>query len=173
MDIASELKDLMLREPRWTLASADSLTCGRVQAKIGSVSGASGYLQGGLTAYNLEQKVRLLGVDRAEAEATDCVSQAVAEQMAAGACRMFGSDLAVAATGFAEPNMARDIKVPMAWWAVRHELGDGRAVVRSGVVEVPGAERAQVQEAVAVAVLGQLVNYLREARRPGGVARGP
>lgn len=168
MDIATELKELLLREPRWTVASADSLTCGRVQAKIGSVSGASAYLQGGLTAYNLEQKVKLLGVDRAEAEASDCVSQAVAEQMAEGACRLFGSDLAVAATGFAEPNLARGIKVPMAWWAVRHELGDGRAVARSGVVEVPGAVRTQVQDAVAAAVLGQLVIYLREARRPGG-----
>ncbi len=165
MEIAAELKELFLREPPWTLAAAESLTSGRVQARIGAVPGASQYFLGGLTAYTLEQKVRHLGIDRVEAEACDCVSQAIAEQMARGASALFDSDLAIATTGYAEPNPERGIKAPTAWWAVWHHLGDGRAAVRSGLVEVPGASRIQAQDTVTAAVLGQLAGYLREARR--------
>ena len=88
----NDLKELLLRAPRLTLAVAESLTAGQVQARIASVSGSSGYFLGGITAYTLEQKVRHLGVDRAAADPVDCVSAKVAEEMAAGAIRLFGSD---------------------------------------------------------------------------------
>jgi len=39
----SELKDLMLRPSRLTLAVAESLTCGRVQARVGTISGARSF----------------------------------------------------------------------------------------------------------------------------------
>ena len=81
----SDLKALMLREPRLTLAVAESLTCGRLQARIGAISGASDFFLGGVTAYSLDQKVRHLGVNRAGAAAVNSVSGAVAEQMARGA----------------------------------------------------------------------------------------
>jgi len=82
-----ELKELMLRPPRLTLAVAESLTCGRVQARIGAIPGASEFFLGGITAYSLEQKVRHLGVDRATAEPVNAVSAEVAEQMARGYAR--------------------------------------------------------------------------------------
>src|SRR4051794_32647968 len=99
----SELKTLMLGPPRWTLSVAESLTSGQVQTRIGAISGASQFFLGGVTAYTLEQKVQLLGVDRSLAEPVDCVSAEVAEQMARGACRLFGSDVSIATTGYAEP----------------------------------------------------------------------
>ena len=34
----TELKDLMLASPPLTLAAAESLTCGRVQARVGEIS---------------------------------------------------------------------------------------------------------------------------------------
>ena len=68
-----ELKELLLRPPRLTLAVAESVTCGRVQARIGAISGASEFFLGGITAYSLEQKVRHLGVDRAAAVAVNAV----------------------------------------------------------------------------------------------------
>lgn len=164
MDAAGHLKELLMREPRWSVAAAESLTCGRVQAKIGSVSGASAYFRGGITAYSIEEKVRLLGVDRALAEAVDSVSREIAEQMARGACLAFGSDVALATTGYAEPNPSRGVPYPMAWWSVWHDLRDGRAAVRSGMLDLPGADRIRAQETVAAAALGELVNYLRTAR---------
>jgi nicotinamide-nucleotide amidase len=160
----SELKQLLLRAPRLTLAVAESMTCGHVQARIGAVSGASEYFLGGLTAYSLEQKVRHLGVNRAQARRVNCVSQRVAVEMAQGACALFGADLAVATTGDAEPSRADGIRAPMAWWALCHRQRGGKAVIISGLVEMPGAKRMAAQERVAQEVLGALVAYLRELR---------
>ena len=158
----TELKELMLQPTRRTLAVAESLTCGRVQARIGAISGASEFFLGGITAYSLDQKVRHLGVDRAVAAPVKSVSAAVAEQMARGVCTLFGSELGLATTGYAESS--KDAPQPFAWWALSHELGDDRRTVRSGRVECPGATRVQVQEKVAEAVVAELVKYLRELR---------
>jgi nicotinamide-nucleotide amidase len=158
------LRRLLLHRPALTLAVAESLTCGHVQARIGAVSGASDYFLGGITAYALAQKVRLLGVNRAHARRVDCVSQRVAVEMAAGAGARFGADLAVATTGYAEPNPAAGIKVPMAWWALWHRQRGGGAVIVSGHLEMPGAGRVAAQERVAREVLDALTAYLREWR---------
>ena len=164
--LPAELKALMLAEPRRTLATAESLTCGRVQARIGEISGASNYFLGGITAYSLDEKVRHLGVDRAAARRVNSVSADVAGQMARGACGLFGSDLAVATTGYAEPSPADGAPDPFAWWALAHRGARGRFVtVRSGRVECPGANRVDAQAFVAEAVLVELVAYLRALRR--------
>jgi nicotinamide-nucleotide amidase len=159
------LKTLMLRTPRLTLAAAESLTCGNVQARIGAVSGASEFFLGGITAYSLDQKVRHLGVDRDAARSVNSVSAEVAEQMARGVCRLFGSDLGVATTGYAEPNPSDGVDVPFAWWAVAHRRGGKFAAVRSGRVECPKAKRVEAQTIVAEAALGELVEYLRQLKR--------
>lgn len=163
MSIAVELKPLLMRRPRLTLAVAESLTAGHVQARISSVSGSSEYFLGGVTAYALEQKVKLLGVNRAHAKTVECVSQRVAVEMAAGACQLLGADLAVATTGYAEPSPKQKVRTPHAWWALCHRHG-GSAVVLSGLIEVLGADRVTVQERVAEGVLVELVRYLRELR---------
>ena len=164
MSVVVELKALMLRRPRLTLAVAESLTCGHLQAQIGAVPGASEYFLGGITAYTLEQKVRHLGVKRAHARRVDCVSQQVAVEMAQGACGLFGADLAVATTGYAQVNPAKEVSVPLAWWALCHRRRGGRAEVISEMVTVPDAGRVEVQERVAAVVLRELVAYLREVR---------
>lgn len=169
-----ELKTLMLESPRLTLAAAESLTCGRVQARIGEVSGASEFFLGGITAYLLEQKVRHLGVDRRAARRVNSVSAAIAVQMARGACALFGSDLAVATTGYAEASPAQGAAEPFAWWAIAHRRRGRFVGDRTGRVECPGASRTEVQGIVADAVLAELVAYLREVREsPGGHSRSP
>jgi len=160
-----ELKQLILRAPRFTLAVAESVTCGHVQARIGAVPGASEYFLGGLTAYSLAAKVRHLGVNRAHARRVNCVSQRVAVEMARGACALFGADLAVATTGYAQPDKGAGVPVPMAWWALCHRRRGGRMQVISALLTVPGARRVVVQERVATEVLRQLTAYLREIRR--------
>lgn len=159
----SELKELMLRDPRLTLAVAESLTSGHVQARIGSIPGASNFFLGGLTAYTLEQKVRHLGVDRAAAVAVDCVSAQVAEQMARGVAILFGADLGLATTGYAEPAPAQDVAVPYAWWALAHHTEAGWQMVHHRV-DCPGAGRVEVQQKVAAAVIGGLIDHLRVGR---------
>jgi nicotinamide-nucleotide amidase len=161
--IGATLKALFLRPPGRTLAVAESLTGGCVQARVTEISGASGFFLGGVTAYTLGQKTKLLGVDRRHAAAVNCVSARVAEEMATGACRLFGADVAVATTGYAERFATADGAVidPMAWWAIAARDGGGRPrAVRHGRVECPGASRTEVQRMVADAVLGALATWL-------------
>ncbi len=154
----------MLHPPRLTLAVAESITCGRLQAAIGSVSGASDYFLGGITAYALTQKVRHLGVDGARAEAVNAVSPETAAEMARGAVALFGSELALATTGYAEPAPERGVPHPLAYWALVHRRGDNSLGWRQGRVEQPGAGRVAMQQAVTDAVLVALRDYLREWR---------
>ena len=159
------LREACIAEPRLLLSVAESLTCGRVQAAIGAISGASDFFLGGITAYTAEQKVRHLGVDPVEAARTDSVSPVVAAQMAAGACRLFGSDFAAATTGYAEPNPERGFPDPTAFFAVARLTKAGAAVVREGTVRQPGASRGAMQEAVVATVLVALLEAILDARR--------
>jgi nicotinamide-nucleotide amidase len=92
------------------------------------------------------------------------VSPEVAEQMARGACAFFGSDLALATTGYAEPAPDRNVQQPQAYWALAHRRADNTWRLHHGRVEQPGATRVEMQEAVADAALIALVEYLRELR---------
>ena len=96
------------------------------------------------------------------------VAFVVVLEMAAGAAKLFGTDLAVATTGYAEPSAVDGVEVPMAWWAVAHRRGR-RVTMLSGRVECPGERRVAVQQMVASAVLAELVVYLRELRGEVGV----
>jgi nicotinamide-nucleotide amidase len=164
VSVAGELKALMLRAPRRTLAVAESLTAGNVQARVASVAGASGYFLGGVTAYTLEQKVAWLGVDRAAAVAVNCVSAEIAAQMARGVSERFGAEVGVATTGYAEAALERGVPAPMAWWAVAIRDARGEFSVTTGRVDLPGCARVEVQSRVAEAALAALVAALRAER---------
>lgn len=160
--LVRELKALCLRgEPVLTLAVAESLTGGRIQAAITAVSGASGFFLGGITAYTLEQKVKHLGVSRAAAARVNCVSAAVAQQMAQGAARLFSADLALATTGYAESAPELGVDEPFAYWALAHRLTPRRWQHVGGRVYCPGLKRADVQVAVTETALAEAVAYLR------------
>jgi nicotinamide-nucleotide amidase len=103
----------------------------------------------------------LLGVNRASAKKVNCVSARVAEEMARGAAELFGADLAVATTGYAEPSVADGVASPMAWWAIAHRRRGRVVKIFSGRVECPGERRVAVQQIVAGAVLAELAAYLR------------
>lgn len=162
--VTSVLKELLLAPPPLTLAAAESLTCGRVQARVGEISGASRFFRGGITAYTLDEKVRHLGVDRAAARRVNAVSAEVAAQMARGVCGLFDSDLGVATTGYAEPSPDAGVLEPFAWWALAHRRRGRFVAVRTGRVECPGATRCDAQQFVADAVLVELVAYLEQIR---------
>lgn len=150
---------------RWTVATAESVTVGRLQALIGSVSGSSAYFLGGVTAYGLEQKVGLLQVGRAHAEQVDCVSATVAVEMAAGAARLFGADLALATTGYAEPVEPGAAGCHM-YFAVWDGRGGGAGrLARVGRIDSSGRDREGTQAHYAAAVLEQLLAHL--AASPG------
>lgn len=101
-----------LQRQKRTLAIAESLTGGKVAAKIVSISGSSHYFRGSVTAYHPSIKGELLGVKESDMAAHSVVSAPVAAQMAEGVRRVLNADIGLATTGLAEPEGDR---MPCAW----------------------------------------------------------
>lgn len=105
-----------LTERGLTIAVAESLTGGNVAAKIVSVSGASNYFRGSVTAYHAEVKRDVLGVPQALIDEHGVVSEAVAAAMAEGVRKLTGADIGISTTGVAEvANATVGGDIPHAW----------------------------------------------------------
>ena len=106
-DLEQVVVDLLISERRGaaprTLAVAESCTGGLVGERVTAVPGSSAAFVGGGIAYSNALKVSMLGVDEEVLERHGAVSREVAIEMARGALRSFGADLAVAVTGVAGP----------------------------------------------------------------------
>ena len=101
--MCSVIHEILIAQGK-TLSTAESCTSGRIAAEITSVSGSSAYFQGGLIAYQNEVKIKMLGVKAEIIDTYDVVSEEVAREMVRGACRLFGTDYAIASTGYAGPS---------------------------------------------------------------------
>lgn len=87
----------------WRLATAESCTGGWIAKCCTDLAGSSAWFERGFVTYSNEAKVGMLGVEADRIEAQGAVSGAVAEQMAKGARRAAGVEVAVAVTGVAGP----------------------------------------------------------------------
>lgn len=161
MDMRSleRLKALLINK-HLNIAVAESLTSGKLQATLGSISGASDFFEGGITAYNLEQKIRLLGIDKQHAESVNSVSERVATELANGACILFQSDIGIGTTGYAEPNPENGVFQPMAFFAICRRSGEKIEAVASQHVVGSGLSRVQMQEHVSSMALKALLPYV-------------
>lgn len=102
MGLPDEVGALLARHG-FTLSVAESCTGGLLGDLLTSVPGSSGYFVGGVIAYSDRVKAGLVGVSRDTLRAHGAVSEAVAGEMASGARRLFGTDLALSVTGIAGP----------------------------------------------------------------------
>lgn len=100
-ELASIIKEFMLKRGE-TISVAESLTSGYLQAHMSAIAGSSKYFVGGITAYNIDVKVKFLNVDRTNAELCDCVSEQTAVEMAKGVVELFDTDYGVATTGYVD-----------------------------------------------------------------------
>lgn len=98
-----------------TVCTAESCTGGRIASAITAVSGASDYFVGALVAYQNEVKERMLGVPPEMIAEHDVVSREVVEQMVRGACKYFGTDYAMASTGYAEAWEGHEVRIWIGW----------------------------------------------------------
>ncbi len=108
----------MLLKSNTTIAVAESVTAGNVQAALSLAKDASLFFQGGITAYNIGQKCRHLYIDPVQAIATDCVSKKTSDQMAIAVCKMFSSDYGLGITGYASLVPEQNIKSLYAFLSV-------------------------------------------------------
>jgi PncC family amidohydrolase len=87
------------------LSVAESLTGGLLMDKFVKVSGASKIFAGGVVAYNIHQKVKILGVNFEHATTVNCVSARVAQEMAKGITKLCATRFGLATTGYAESDL--------------------------------------------------------------------
>jgi len=117
--ILNEIKESMMAQGE-SIAVAESVTSGHLQAALSSAELASKFYQGGITVYNIGQKCRHLNIDPIKCEAADCVSQEIAIDMATEVCNLFTSNWGIGITGYATPMPEKNISEPFAYFAIVH-----------------------------------------------------
>lgn len=112
------------REKNVTIGTAESCTGGLIGGTLTAVPGASDVTEGGIISYSNEVKHRVLGVSQETLDSFGAVSGQTACQMAQGARRVLGTDIAVSVTGIAGPGGAVAGKpVGTVWIAISSEDG--------------------------------------------------
>jgi nicotinamide-nucleotide amidase len=111
----------LLRDAGKTLACAESLTGGELGARITSVPGASDYFLGSAVCYSARAKREILGVSQETIDGPGLVTAECAREMAAGARRLFGADIALALTGAAGPDPHAGVEPGQIWAALEAE----------------------------------------------------
>ncbi|RME82887.1 MAG: CinA family protein [Caldilineae bacterium] len=149
-----------------TIGTAESCTGGLLASVLTDVSGSSAYVAGGVVAYSNEIKMGLLGVHEETLLARGAVSAETAAEMAEGALRLLGCDLALAITGIAGPGGGTAAK-PVGLVYLHLAAADASAGERHvWPFDRAGNKRASVQAALAMAQ-----RYADEGEdRPEGVA---
>src|SRR3954468_5748908 len=152
----------LLRAAGTSLATAESLTGGRLAAAITSVPGASMSYVGGFVTYATQLKESLLGVPHEVVEQYGVVSAECARAMASGCRLATGATYALATTGVAGPD-AQEGK-PVGTVFVGLAGPDG---VSALTMELVG-DRHQIQDRACREALSALCGNLRGEQPPLG-----
>ncbi len=152
----AELIVKLLKEKNLTLSVAESCTGGRFGNSITDVPGSSEVFCGGVIAYSNDIKRELLGVDQEILDTKGAVSRESARQMAEGARKITGSDIAVSMTGIAGPGGETDGKPKGI--VFMHLAAEG---FNYGLYRIFGGGRDQVKERTVNYVQGLIVRYLQ------------
>ncbi len=152
----------LLRAAGATLATAESLTGGRLAAAVTSVPGASASYLGGFVTYATQLKESFLDVPRAIVEEYGVVSGECARAMAAGCRAATGATYAVATTGVAGPDMQEGKPVGTVYVGLSGP--DGVTVLTMELV----GDRRRIQDRACREALSALCGILRREQPPLG-----
>ena len=146
----------LLRDRRATLATAESLTGGRLAAAVTAVPGASAAYVGGVVTYATELKVALLGVPEALVDQHGVVSAECAVAMARGVRGLTGAAYGVSTTGVAGPDRQEGKPVGTVYVGLVGPAGESVLAM-----ELQG-DRAQIQDRTCAEALSALSAILHE-----------
>lgn len=150
---------MLLRQKSWKLATAESCTGGLIGHRITDIPGSSDYYLGGVVAYAYEAKVAVLGVSWETLQTYGAVSRETVLEMARGARKLLGADLAVSVSGIAGPGGGLPEKpVGTTWFGISTAQGDWARVYC-----FPG-EREQNKAFSAESALQFVADYLNNSR---------
>ncbi len=157
----------VLAAKKLTVATAESCTGGLLAHRLTNVPGSSNYFVGGVVTYSDQAKQKLLDVRAAVLVAYGAVSEAIAREMARGARRLFGCDIALAITGIAGPS-GGTLQKPVGLTFIALAAPD----VEWCEKYVWKGDRLQNKEQSAEAALRLLQRYLEENQGNSGELRG-
>ncbi len=132
-----------------TTGTAESCTGGNIAHLITSVPGSSAAMEGGIVAYSNRVKTQLLGVGDDTLSHYGAVSIPVVEQMASGARKALGCDIAIATSGIAGPTGGSDEK-PVGTVCIAVATSKG---IKSHTYHFPGNRGRVIDRASATAIL--------------------
>ncbi|WP_028980882.1 CinA family protein [Sporocytophaga myxococcoides] len=153
------IKDILISNNQ-TVSVAESVTGGNIQALLASVSMAIDFYQGGITTYNIGQKVRHLGVEPIHAIKCNSVSDKVARELAIGALKLFMSDFSIAVTGYVGPDENNDSDKPIAYISIARISNEEISEVHHEKIEYELKERDEVQRYFAECAIRIFGEYL-------------
>jgi PncC family amidohydrolase len=145
----------MLRHKGASIATAESLTGGRLASLLTEIPGSSEVYRGGVVAYATEVKVDVLGVPADLIEQHGVVSGECARAMAQGVRRLTGATYGVSTTGVAGPDRQEGKAVGTVYIALAGP--DGRDAVVA--LELVG-DRGTIQDRTCEEALGVVMGHI-------------
>lgn len=119
LQLAQTLGQLLI-EQQLMVTAAESCTGGGLAYNLTAVAGSSAYLDRSFVTYSNKSKQQLLAVDAQTLQQHGAVSLQTVQEMAAGAAKAAGADLAIAISGIAGPGGGSEHKpvgtVCFAFW---------------------------------------------------------
>jgi nicotinamide-nucleotide amidase len=147
-------------ERGFTIATAESLTGGRLAAALTAVPGASEVYVGGVVAYSPALKEELLGVPSSVVATHGVVSAECARAMAAGARARTGATYGVSTTGVAGPDPSEGKRPGTVFVGV-----DGPGGASAVALDLVG-DRATIQDRTCAEALAALLDRLWSSGLP-------
>ena len=130
-----------LKEKNQSIAVAESVTGGLLQAAFSNAKEASFFFQGGITAYNIGQKCRHLLVEPLHALECNCVSELISQQMSKNVCHLFLSDYGIGITGYAATMPEKNINDLFAYYSISLK----EKIIESGKITTDAEEGLPAQ----------------------------
>ena len=152
----------LLRAGGSTIATAESLTGGRLAVALTDVPGASETYLGGVVTYATELKQSFLGIDERIVEQYGVISPECAKAMASGVRTVTGATYGLATTGVAGPGEQEGKPAGTVFVGIA-----GPGLLEAVALELAG-KRAQIQERTTREAFEALEAVLRREETPLG-----